>query len=148
MAKTGFLMTWLKWFWLYVALFSLNWSQQLGNSCHLDFLSCYRVIPYAILAVCVSFPFGVWGRIIPRSMWYEPSHEIMVLFVLRKLILQMRMRSHPVRLDIWFLIGPFVYFHISCVRTAKALARLRRCAGSPEHSLVAYVISTIISWAG
>ena len=42
----------------------------------------------------------------------------------------------------------FVYFHTSCVRTAKALARLRWCAGSPEPSLVAYVIRTIISWAG
>ena len=28
------------------------------------------------------------------------------------------------------------------------LVRLHRCAGSPEPSLVAYVISTIISWAG
>ena len=46
------------------------------------------------------------------------------------------------------LVGPFFYFYTSCVRTAKALARLRRCAGSPEPSLVAYVISTIISWAG
>ena len=44
---------------------------------------------------------------------YEPSHELMALFVLCKLILQTRIRSHPV--------GP---------------------------SLVAYVISTIISWAG
>ena len=35
-----------------------------------------------------------------------------------------------------------------CVRTAKALARLRRCAVSPEPSLFAYAISTIISWAG
>ena len=31
---------------------------------------------------------------------------------------------------------------------AKALARLRTCAGSPEPLLVAYVISTIISWVG
>ena len=46
------------------------------------------------------------------------------------------------------LVGPFVYFHTSCVRTAKALASLRGCAGSPEPSLVAYPISTIISWAG
>ena len=38
--------------------------------------------------------------------------------------------------------------HTSCVRTAKALARLRGCAGSPPPSLIAYVISTIISWAG
>ena len=37
-----------------------------------------------------------------------------------------------------------LYFHTSCVRTAKALARLH----SPEPSLVAYVISTIISCAG
>ena len=34
------------------------------------------------------------------------------------------------------------------MRTAKALARLRGCAGSPELSLVAYAISTIISLAG
>ena len=53
-----------------------------------------------------------------------------------------------VGLDTWFLVGPFVYFHTLCVRTAKALARLRGHAGSPERSLVAYVISTIISWAG
>ena len=71
----------------------------------------------------------------------------MVLFVLRKLILQTRMRGHPVWLDVWFLVGSFVYIHTSCVRTAKALARLRACAGSPEPSLVAYVISTMISWA-
>ena len=43
---------------------------------------------------------------------------------------------------------PFVYFHTSCVRTAKALARPRGYVGSPDHSLVAYVISYIISWAG
>ena len=45
-------------------------------------------------------------------------------------------------------VGSFVYFHTLCVRTAKALTRLRGCAGSSEHSLVAYVISIIISWAG
>ena len=69
-------------------------------------------------------------------------------FFLHKLILQTHMYSHPVGLHVWFLVGPFVYFHTSCVRTAKALARLRRCAGSPEPSLVTYVMSTIISWAG
>ena len=79
---------------------------------------------------------------------YEPSHEIMVHFILLKFIPQTRMRSHPVLLDVWFLVGPFVYFHTSYVRTAKALVRLRGCAGSPEPSLVAsYVINTIISWA-
>ena len=69
---------------------------------------------------------------------------IMVLFVLRKLILQTRMRSHQAGLDVWFLVGLFDYFHTSFVRTARALVRLR----GPELSLVPYVISTIISWAG
>ena len=82
------------------------------------------------------------------SLSYEPCHEIMVLFVLRKLMFQTCMGSRPMGLDIWFLVGPFAYFHNSCARTAKALARLRGCAGSPEPSPVAYVISTIISWAG
>ena len=79
---------------------------------------------------------------------FEPVHEIMALFVLRKLFLQMRMRSDPVGLDVWFLVRPFLDSHTLCVRTAKALARLRGCAGSPEPSLVAYLISTIISLAG
>ena len=69
------------------------------------------------------------------------------LFVFSKLILQMCMHSHPEGLDVQFLVGPFVSFHISCMRTAKALARLRGCTASPGSSLVAYVISTIISWA-
>ena len=46
------------------------------------------------------------------------------------------------------LVGPFAYFHTVCVRTGKALARLHECAGSAEPSLVACVISTIISGAG
>ena len=74
--------------------------------------------------------------------------EIILFFVFRKLILKTRKRSHPMGLDVWFLVGPFVNFHTSCVRTAMALTGLRECAGSPEPSLVAYVISTKISWAG
>ena len=77
------------------------------------------------------------------------SHlEIMALFVLRKRILQTRMDSNPVGLDVWCLVRPFVYFHTSCVRTTMSLARLRGCAGWPEPSLVAYVIITKISCAG
>ena len=76
-----------------------------------------------------------------------PSHETMVLFVLRKLILQTFMRSHPTGLDVWFFVRPFVYFHTSCVRTAKALARQRKCAGSPKPSLVAYVMYlNLMNW--
>ena len=85
-----------------------------------------------------------------KKYWglYEPTHEILALFVLRKFILQIRMRSHPVRLDVWFLAWLFICFHSSWVQTAKALARLRGCAGSPESWLVAYVTSTIISSVG
>ena len=92
-----------------------------------------------------------WAAILHSGitwMSFEPPHEIMVLFVLRKLILQTRMRSHLVGLDIRFLVITFVYCHTLCVRTITALARLRECAGSPEPSLVAYVTSTIISGAG
>ena len=83
-----------------------------------------------------------------KSKPNEPANEIMGLFILHKLILQTRMRSHPVGLDVWFFVKPFVYFHTSCVWTVKALARLRECTGLPEPSLVAYVISTTISYAG
>ena len=79
---------------------------------------------------------------------FEPAREIMALFVLHKFILQMGMRSHPVGLDVLYLVRPFIYFHTSCVRTGKALARLRKCAGLSEPLLVAYVINTIVSWAG
>ena len=85
---------------------------------------------------------------LPGNTLNEPAHEIMALFVLCKLILQTHMRSHPAGLDFWFLVRPFTYFHTSCVRTAKALVRLRGCAGSPVPSLVAYVISIIISRDG
>ena len=68
------------------------------------------------------------------SMHFQmPCHEIMVLFVFRKLILQKRMVSHPVGLYAWFLVGLFAYFHTSCVRTAKALARLP-CALKDFHA--------------
>ena len=84
--------------------------------------------------------------IVDNRTWFEPAHEIMVLFFLRKPIFQTRMRSHPVWLDVLILVGPFTYFHTSCLRTATALAKLGGCAGL--SSLVAYVISTMISKAG
>ena len=43
------------------------------------------------------------------SSWhcsFEPCHDIMALFILHKLILQTRMRSHPVGLDVWFCLDP------------------------------------------
>ena len=77
---------------------------------------------------------------------FEPAHEIMALFVLRTHSIAHAQPSSGARCLI--LVGSFVYFHTSCVRTAMALAGLRGCAGSPEPSLVAYVISTKISCTG
>ena len=37
---------------------------------------------------------------VPKFRIFEPSHEIMVLFIFRKLILQTHMRSHLVGLDV------------------------------------------------
>ena len=102
--------------------------------------------------VLVAFWIEKWiniSHVFSHQKWaLSWDYGTLVLFFLRKLILQTRMRSHLVGLDVWFLVGPFVCFHTSCVRTAKALARLRGCAGSPEPLLVAYVINTIISRAG
>ena len=61
--------------------------------------------------------------------------EIMALFILRKIILQTHLCSHPVGLDVWFLVGNFIYFQSSCVRTAKALAWLRRSDAQAHLSL-------------
>ena len=64
---------------------------------------------YTLCRVCVESCFdSLTGN--------EPSHEVMVLFSLHKLILQTRMRSHPMGLDAWSLVGPFDYFHTLCVR--------------------------------
>ena len=75
----------------------------------------------------------------------EPCHEIIVLFDVRKLTLHTCMRSHPVGLDVWFLVGPFPYFHTSWMRIAKALARLRRLAWAGHlcdkyHNLMSWLI--------
>ena len=93
------------------------------------------------------------AALISNSYIYESSHEIMVFFVLRKIILPTHMRNHPVGLDVWFCSSTSV-LHVCKQRrlwrdcAEKALARLRECAGSPEPSLIAYVISITISWAG
>ena len=119
-------------FWEFLILSNVQTYLYLQSVLPNQFVAFYMNILY-IMHHCIILSF--------LSVLNEQAHEIMALFVLRKLIFQTRNRSHPVWLDFWFLVGPFVYFHTSCMRTAKALARL--CG-----SLVAYVISTIISWAG
>ena len=74
----------------------------------------------------------------------EPCHEIMVFLIPHKLILQKCMQSHPVVLDVWFLVGPFA----SILHVCEQWKLWQDWAGLPEPLLVTYVIRTIISWAG
>ena len=103
------------------ASLSLTWSETPENTFSHDKAQTYfRPEDHTDCAGApASYDLQSWGRT------FEPSHEIMALF-----------------------IGPLVYCHTLSVRTATTLARLRECAGSPEPSLVAYLISSIISWAG
>ena len=51
------------------------------------------------------------------------------------------MRCHPVELDVWFLVGLFVYSHTLCVQTAKVLAWAfvgRLC--DKYHNLMSWLI--------
>ena len=52
----------------------------------------------------------------------------MVLFVLRKLIFQTHMGSHTVELDLWFLVGSFVYFMWANSEGSGETVRMRRLA--------------------
>ena len=79
------------------------------------------------------------------SFLNEPSHDFMVLFVLRKLIFQTRMRSHPVGLDVWFLVGPIVY---SLLHVCEQRRLWWDCTDAQTRLSIRYVISTISSWAG
>ena len=82
--------------------------------------------------------------ILPKKVSFEPTHKIMVLFVCHKLILQMSMHSQ------WGYMSEFWSdsSSTSILHVCEQRRLWRECAGSPEPWLVAYVISTIISWTG
>ena len=92
------------------------------------------------LSCCVPFPFGAWGRIcnsivsVSDHCINEPAHEIMALFILRKLILQMRIRSHPVG--------------VRCLIFGRILRLLPYFMCVNREGSGVCVISTIISCAG
>ena len=66
---------------------------------------CHKAAQYAL---CQTYQLSRSST--KPTKWPEcpikPAHEIMALFVLCKLILQTRMRSHLVVLDVWPLVGP------------------------------------------
>ena len=61
----------------------------------------------------------------------EPSHEIIALFVLRKLILQTRIHNHPVGLDVMIFgwtLRLLPYFMCANSEGSGETARMRRLA--------------------
>ena len=81
---------------------------------------------------------------------FEPAHESMVFFVLRKLILQTRMRCHPVRLDVWFFgqtLCLLLYFLCANSEGSGETAWMRRLARAfacrlcdKYHNLMSWLI--------
>ena len=84
-----------------------------------------------------NYTSSILGKnVIPVSALFEPAHVIMVLFVLRKLILQMRMRSHPLGLDVWFFGGTLRLLSYFIVANAQACLSL--C--DTYHNLMSWLV--------
>ena len=118
--RTQFMWIYLIWSWL----FTIDRNQT--NFVTMENVPLVKLLQNMTLQELAEWP----CKHFDENKWADSWD--MVLFLLCKLILQMHMHSHPVGLDVWYLVGPFVYSHISCVWTAKVLARLHGCAGSPE----------------
>ena len=84
------------------------------------------------LTFCTYTVFALRGRHVMRLCYFSSSINS---------ILQTCMLSHPAGLDVGFLVGHFVYFPTSCVRTARALARLHR---DRHHNLMSWLIYLFI----
>ena len=78
----------------------------------------------------------------------ELAYEKRELMVFQFVVPQMRMRSSLSGLQTCAFAWSSLKVSIRCLRTAKALTSLRLCADLPEPWLIAYVISTLFSYAG
>ena len=74
------------------------------------------------------------------SSLFQPIHVTKDLLHLRKIILKTYTICYPFRLDYLFSACAFIYIYTLCLRTAKALTSLCKCAVSPESSLFALAI--------
>ena len=88
-----------------------------------------------LIPVCIN-----QGSYPVNCLKYEPAHEKGIVF--RFVVLQMCMRNSLFGPQTWIFAWSFLKIPTTCLRTAKPLARLRLCTGSPEPLLVAHVIST------
>ena len=78
---------------------SLTWSQIPKTGFLVTRLNLILIVSKAVLHLPSIIIFIVHSSVCPRP-FDEPSQDIIVLFVLRKPILQTRMHSHPVGLDV------------------------------------------------
>ena len=105
---------------------------------------CRPVLDTLLFAECntwsgYTLPASPFHGMLGNNRLIGPTHEIMVLLVLRKLILQTRMCGHPVGQMSNFWSDPSSTSILNVCKQRKQ-AHL--------SSLVTYVINTIISWAG
>ena len=80
----------------------------------------------------------------PSKITIEPYRKKRDHRIVRLNILQTRIRSPSKKLNLWLFVLSFVKAHTLCEWTAKALARLHRCASSPQSLLSDYIISTLL----
>ena len=86
-----------------------------------------------LLKLCIQHRVSIcWNKYGLNHDWSnEPSHEIMTLFVLRKLILQTRMRGHTAGLDVLFFVRTrrlLPYFMCTNSEGSGETSRMRRLA--------------------
>ena len=87
-----------------------------------------------------------------EKFWADEILALSVLPNYHKLILQTRMGSHPVGLEVWILVGPFVYFMNANSEGSGRTARMRRLAWAfagglcdKYHKLMSWLFSLFIS---
>ena len=144
--KTGILVTRLIWYRTVTTLFFFFFINHCYYCCQFyikiirfSFLLIFYICFLPFVINCLHLSFSHWKFM---RLLIEPCHEIMVLFILRKLILQTQISSHPVGLDVWFLVD---LLSTSILHVCEQQRLWRDCS---DALLVACVISTIISWAG
>ena len=113
---------------LFVCVFLLVFGVGCGF-CLWLFLDFYVYFFYSLLGL-------PWQQNISEDKWNEPTHGIMALFFLRKLILQMLMRSHPVGLYV-----------LSFRRTLRLLPYFM-CANSEGSGETAQMCRLVWAFAG
>ena len=128
----------------------INWFPQLTVNYIKIWIECGGGLQEFINDHTTPFMFLIY-LILPN----EPAHEIMALFVLRKLILQTRMRSNPVPLDVWFFGTIRLLSYVMCANSEGSgeTARMRRLAWAfagrlcdKYHSLMSWLINVYFNF--